>query len=151
MNNRIQGKVLRVLSDQDIVLDKGEEDGVNEGDYIAIVDEPISNIEFVRDGKDLGKLTTFKASLRITQVTANLSIASTYRMINVNVGGFGLGTTGAINFSQFASPPKTEKRIQKIESDQSINAKISKRTVRIEEGDAFLIVPKRIADSGFLL
>ena len=151
MNDKIQGKVLRVLSDQDIVLDKGEADGVKEGDYIAIIDNPSSGIDFVQNGKGLGKLTTFKASLRITQVTANLSIASTYRMINVNVGGLGLGVTGAASYSHLISPPREEKRIQKIEGSESVNAKMSKRKVSIEEDDVFWVVPKHIADSGFSL
>ena len=151
MSDKIQGTVLRVLSDQDVVIDKGQEDGVSEGDYIAISGDADSNLEFSENGKESGKLITFKASLRVTQVTDNLAIASTYRMVDVNVGGMGFGLTNSPGLAQLTSPPKHERRIQKIESNEKLDAQISQRKVKVENGDIFYVVPKHVADSGFLI
>lgn len=151
MNDKIQGTVLRVLSDQDVVIDKGHEDGISEGDYIAISSDSESNLEFSENGKKLGQLITFKASLRVTQVTDNLAIASTYRMVDVNVGGMGFSLTSSPGLAQLTSPPKREKRLQKIESNESLDAQISQQKIKVENGDLFYVVPKHVADSGFLL
>lgn len=151
MSDKIQGTVLRVLSDQDVVIDKGHEDGVSEGDYIAISGDTDSNVVFSEDGKNLGKLITIKASLRVTQVTDNLAIASTYRMVDVNVSGMGFGLTSPPGLAQLTSPPKHERRIQKIESSEKLDVQVSQRKIKVENGDIFYVVPKHVADSGFLL
>ena len=89
--NLIRGKVARILNARELVLNVGSKQGV-ELDMLFDVLDPAS--EDIRDPDTkavLGSVNHPKVRVKIAIVQENLSVARTYRVKNVNVGGTGLG------------------------------------------------------------
>jgi hypothetical protein len=69
----IKGKVIRILSPDSFIVDIGSKDGTKREMGLVIYEE--GQDIFGLDGKSLGKIEFVKASLRITHVQENFSVA----------------------------------------------------------------------------
>jgi hypothetical protein len=72
----ISGKIARILSDSEIVLNIGSQDGVEVGMEFVIYSEDDHIIDPVT-GEDLGALETVKGRVKVTHVMEKLSRAET--------------------------------------------------------------------------
>lgn len=149
MSDKIAGTVAKVLSDREVVLNRGAKDGVKIGDYIGIIDEEASKVPDPDTGDELGELTQFKTSLRITQLSESLSIASTYRVRRVNRGGLGMGMK-ALEMGRLLREPDWVDEPETMNVDPESMA-ANQGTPVVAVGDAFLVVDKDVADSGYML
>lgn len=146
MGDTIVGKVAKVLNDREVVLNRGRLDGVKEGDYVGIVDAQEFGIKDPDSDRDLGDIVRFKVALRVTQISDRLSIASTYKVSRVNVGGnFNYGALKA-----FQAPEWVE-RVERLTYEENSILPISPEESRIQVSDEFWVVEKEVADSGFAL
>ncbi|MGP6173648.1 hypothetical protein [Corynebacterium sp. A21] len=146
MATEIRGAVAKILSDQELVINKGTNDGIKEGDYVAVLPFAPETVEDPVSGDELGHLYRFKAALRVTQVSASLAIASTYKLRSVKVGGQGMGALG-ISFQ----PPKWIDEVESFDFDDSADVSDSQSSDALRVGDEFVVVPKRTADAGNML
>lgn len=149
MSDNIAGTVARILSDREVVLNRGAKDGVEVGDYIGIVDEEASKVTDPNTGESIGELTQFKTSLRVTQISESLAIASTYRVRRVNRGGIGVGLK-ALDMGRLLQQPEW------VEVPETMNVETHDKAAKEEApvvavGDEFRVVDKDVADSGYML
>lgn len=142
----IAGKVAKVLNDREIVLNKGRLDGVEVGDYVGIVDSQEFGIKDPESDDDLGDIVRFKVSLRVTQISDHLSIASTYKVSKVNVGG-------SFNFDSLRAfqAPEWVDRVERLSYGEDSALPVEPEDSRIQVSDAFWVVDKDVADSGYAL
>ena len=101
----IRGKVARILNLRDLALNIGSSSGVQMGMLFDVMDPKGENITDPDSGSVLGSIERPKVRVRITQVQEKLSVASTYRKKEINVGGtLDLGNFGAM--ATLLMPPK---------------------------------------------
>jgi hypothetical protein len=87
----IRGQVARVLTTRELVINRGNADGVGVGMRFAVLDPKADNIRDPETGEVLGSVSRPKVNVEVTRVEKRLSLAATYRTRRVNVGGQGAG------------------------------------------------------------
>ncbi|GLU50137.1 hypothetical protein [Nocardiopsis ansamitocini] len=128
MSNSISGKVVRILSEREMLINKGEEDGVDLDFVFVVLPKEIEVIEDPDTGEKLGGMRKVKLPLRVVKVSARMALLRTYRSETVNVGGSGVA------ISQLFSSPKWEKRVERI------NSGVDFEDDDIEPGDPVILV-----------
>ena len=100
----IRGKVARNLNSRELAINVGSADGVEVGMYFDILDPKGEDVKDPDSGEVLGSLDRPKVRVKVTKVQERLSVASTYKTYEVNVGGSG----GALSFglSNLLLPPQ---------------------------------------------
>lgn len=149
MSEAITGKVIRILNDREVVLNRGSLNGIQEHDYIGVVDPETENMKDPDTGEDLGSVRRYKVALRVSQVSDRLAIAATYKTKQVNVGGssdFGLGMLASIT-----TPPKLVTQVERLRLDERAAKPIGPSDSRVQEGDLFEVITEEIAESGFTI
>lgn len=140
--HRIQGLVTQIVSNREVILNRGTEHGLKRGSYVAVLDP---NTESVRDpetGDDLGGLRRIKAVLRVVDVAPKIALAQTFRTRRVRVGG-GMGMLGMANT---LAEPKYETRIETLQLDPQISTPISAEDSAIATKDPFEVVTAEEAE-----
>lgn len=150
MSDVINGKVIRILNDREVVLNRGSSDGIEEGLYIGIIDPDTENLIDPETGESLGGILRYKIALRITQVSERLAIASTYRTREVNVGGSGGLFSGAAVADIFA-PRKYVTEVERLRLAEDAAQPIGESESRVQTGDSFHTISKETAESGYTL
>jgi hypothetical protein len=145
----VAGAVAKILSDREVVLNRGAKDGLHIGDYVGIVDDEGSKVPDPETGEDIGELTKFKTSLRVTQVSDSLAIASTYRVRRVNRGGLGTGLR-ALDIGHMLKQPEWVEVPETMHVDDA-EALSGESAPAVSVGDRFIEVEKDVADTGFML
>lgn len=149
MSDKTVGMVARILSDREVVLNRGAKDGIQVGDYVGIVDKEASQITDPNTGEDIGELKHFKTSLRVTQISESLAIASTYRVRRINRGGIGVGLKG-LDMGNLLRQPEWVEVPETMNVDPESTA-ANQDASAVAVGDEFLVVDKDIADTGYML
>src|SRR2546425_9679519 len=93
-DNPIRGKVARILNSRELAINVGATDGVKVGMYFDVLDPKGEDIKDPDSGEVLGSLERPKVRVKVAKVQDHLSVASTYKTFEVNVGGRG----GAMDF-----------------------------------------------------
>ena len=86
----VRGKVAQVLNDREVAINRGANDGVEPGAKFNI----LSHSQEIKDpdtGETLGSIDRAKVAVRVTAVYDRLSVAETFDVRKVNVGGNGIG------------------------------------------------------------
>ena len=73
----IQGKVAAILNERDLVINRGESDGVSEG-MLFQVTQPDVPIKDPDSGIELGVLVRDKIKVRVVELHPHFSVAKTY-------------------------------------------------------------------------
>lgn len=87
MTNPIRGKVARVLDTRQLAINVGSSDGVVVGMYFDVLDPKGDDITDPDTGVVLGSIERPKVRVQIIKVHERLSVASTFRKKNTNIGG----------------------------------------------------------------
>ena len=100
----LRGKVARILDSRNLVINIGSQQGVKIGMYFDVMDPKGEDIRNPDTNEILGSIERPKVRIRITYTQDKLSVASTYKKKQVNIGGKG----GVINlgFAEYLMPPK---------------------------------------------
>lgn len=98
----ITGLVARILTSRELVINKGENDGVTVGMTFEVLDPKAEDIEDPATGEILGSVDRVKVEVRVTLVEARLAVAETFHSRKVNVGG----TATSAAFAHLFEPPK---------------------------------------------
>lgn len=84
----IEGKVARVVTTREVVINRGATHGVEKGMYFAIFDPRFTEIRDPDSGEPLGNIERRKAIVRVVEVFELMALAKTFRF---RVVGGGLG------------------------------------------------------------
>lgn len=78
-SNRIEGRVAQVLTDRELVINRGESHGVEVGMRFAILLDTGVGITDPETNESLGDIERPKTLVKVSQVREKLCVASTYR------------------------------------------------------------------------
>jgi hypothetical protein len=134
--NLIEGKVARVLTSRDLVLNRGAEHGVNEGMIFEVLDPEGSDIPDPDTGEVIGSVYRPKVRVRVEIVEPKLAVAKTYRKRRINVGG-----TGGIDISQMLSAPRWKVIPETFKSEDAEWERISEGQSIVKVGDPVRQIP----------
>jgi hypothetical protein len=87
LKDPIRGKVARILNSRELVLNVGIKDGVVLESLFDVLDPKGEDIIDPDTQEILGSLNRPKVRVMVTKVFDRLSLASTYRKHDVNIGG----------------------------------------------------------------
>lgn len=90
----VRGKIARVLSEREIAINRGSNDGVEIGMKFNVLDPESQEVRDPDTGEVLGCVERPKAPVKVTMVYDKLAVATTFRFRRVNVGGNGIGIGG---------------------------------------------------------
>lgn len=139
MTNLIRGKVARVLNSREIAINVGSEKGVDVGMHFDVLDPKYENIRDPDTNELLGSVERPKVRVQVIKVQEKLSIASTYRKKEINVGGTSF--TGI--FSEFLMPPDWRTKYETLKTEEQDWEDIDAKGSYVNVGDpvAQVILP----------
>ena len=144
-NDRIRGKVAEVVSDREVILNRGSDHGVNHGMYFAILDPDAVGITDPDTGESLGDIKVVKIVVRATDVAPKITLARTFRTRRVNVGGTGGLGLGAL--SRAMQEPDYVEQVEKLTLNRDSPRKIDPDDSVVGRGDPFeLATPEEVED-----
>lgn len=132
-DNPIRGKVARILNSRELAINVGATDGVKVGMYFDVLDPKGEDIKDPDSGEVLGSLERPKVRVKVAKVQDHLSVASTYKTFEVNVGGRG----GAMDFG-FANlllPPKYVTRTETLKTSEKTWEDLDETESYVKTGD----------------
>jgi len=141
MNDKkeIYGKVARILSSRELVLNVGQEDGVEVGMFFDILSPEGDEIRDPDSGEVLGSIRKPKVRVKISSVQERLSVAATFRKKIVNEGG----TATFAGFGEVARafiPPKMVERYETFKSDEAAWEQLDESESFVKIGDPAVCV-----------
>ncbi|MCY4450290.1 MAG: hypothetical protein OXE02_15750 [Chloroflexi bacterium] len=142
----VRGKVARVINSRQVALNVGEDNGVEVGMIFKILSLEGADIKDPDTGEVLGSVELEKIRVKVVEVRERLSIASTYRKRQVNVGGIGMGL--GLHRSNIFEPPKWETRFETLRSEEAPAESLSERDSHVKTGDVVVqILDINVEDS----
>ncbi len=136
MTEPIRGKVARVLNSREIVMNVGSTSGVSMGMYFDVIDPKAEDIRDPDTDEVLGSIDRPKVRVRVTKVKERLSVASTYREKQVNVGGTGLRLRG--DFSRVLMPPKWIMEHETLKTEEKTWEDLDEEESYVKTGDSIV-------------
>lgn len=86
----IRGVVARVINANRLVINRGFDHDVSEGDTFAVLRPTSEEIVDPETGETIGEIELEKVRVKVTEVHSKMSIASPYRKVVTGGGGFDL-------------------------------------------------------------
>lgn len=90
--NQIQGKVALVLTDRQLVINRGQNDGVEIGMQFAIMGNHQGEVRDPDSGETLGTVEVIKTIVKIVEVEERISLGKTFRTIKEGGGAFAMSS-----------------------------------------------------------
>ena len=137
MGEPVRGRVARILSSRELVINRGTDDGVSVGMRFAVLDPAGENIHDPATNEILGSLQRPKVQVEVTQAGPRISVAKTYRFSEVNVGGTGtsLGFLTMGSIARQLVPPRFEKRYETLKTKDANPEPLSEEESIVKVGD----------------
>lgn len=133
--DKIRGKVAEVVSDRELILNRGSEHGVEAGMFFSILNPNTIGITDPDSGEPLGGIRTVKIVVRAVEVAQKITLARTFRKRTVNVGGS--GSSALSSMADFLNPPKYVEQVEKLTIDKNAPRKIRPGDSLVDRGDPF--------------
>lgn len=133
MTELIRGKVARILNSREIAINVGAKRGVVAGMYFDILDPKGEDIKDPDTGEVLGSIDRPKVRVQITAVQDALSLASTFKKKQINVGGRGVLATQGL--SDLFLPPKFVTKYETLKTDEKTWEDLSEAESYVKTGD----------------
>lgn len=146
MTDAVQGKVARIVSDREVILNRGSADGVRQGMYFAVMDPNPVEVNDPETDLPIGSFKRVKITLIADQVSEHLTLATTFRTKTVNIGGGGAGSIGSVT-SIFGAPKYVE-RVEKLRVDPNHARPLDEEESIVQVGDPFETISKARAEAG---
>lgn len=145
-DDKITGKVARIVSDKSVVLNRGKLHGIKVGHYVGILDSHLQKIQDPDTHEDLGGIRVFKIALRVEQVSDRLCVASTYKTYRENHGGTGSSVMGAM---AMLTPPRWVEVQESLVIGENDARPIEAEESKVQEGDSFEVISEDEAENLF--
>ena len=140
MRSRLEGKVARVLNSREIVINLGLNNGIKPGMLFDVVDPKGEEIVDPETKEILGSLERPKVRVKVIAVHPKMSVASTYKTREINVGGS--GKSGIFAVEQATSilvhdllPPKWIKEIETLKTTEKTWEDLDSKDSYVKIGD----------------
>jgi hypothetical protein len=133
MAELIRGKVARILNSRELAINVGSKDGVIAGMYFDVLDPKGEDITDPDSGTVLGSIDRPKVRVQVTAVQEGLSVASTFKKRQINVGGSGIMSTQ--NLSNLFLPPKYVTKFETLKTDEKTWEDLSESQSYVKTGD----------------
>jgi len=88
----IEGRVAQILSDHELIINRGRKDGVMQGMHFSILIGESLEIKDPETGESLGALDRTKAKARVTEVHERFAVCE--RLDTIPVGGLRIAPAG---------------------------------------------------------
>lgn len=145
-NEPIRGKVARILNSRELAINVGNINGVVVGMYFDVLDPKGEDITDPDTGEVLGSIDRPKVRVQVTKVHERLSVASTFKKHQVNVGGsasvFDIG-----GLSELFMPPKYVTKYETLKTTEKTWENIDEQESYVKTGDPVVQVVAEI-DAG---
>jgi hypothetical protein len=133
MSERLRGAVAALLTDRELVINLGSEQGVVAGMKFAVLNRQGIDIKDPETEEPIGSVEVPKVIVEVARVEPRLSVARTFKKRQVNVGGKGLGALGMTNLFE---PPKWVDEWESLRTDQKPQIKeLPESASYVERGD----------------
>jgi len=134
-NGPIRGKVARILNSRELAINVGTNDGVVVGMRFDILDPKGEDITDPDTEEVLGSIDRPKARVQVVKVYGRLSVASTYKEHQVNVGGRGsnLGIGGGL--ADLFMPPKYVTKYETLKTTEKTWEDLEEKESFVKTGD----------------
>ena len=132
MTEPIVGKVARISSDRELIINRGSEHGVETGMIFRVKGADIE-VKDPDTQEVLGQVSRIKVLVRVEELSKRFCIARTFRSHTVNVGG--TYTSGLSSLSQMLQPPKFETRVETLRRDPASDTTMSAAQSVVSVGD----------------
>lgn len=136
----LRGKVARILTERQLVLNLGATKGVERGMVFKVIDPKGEDIKDPDTGEVLGSLGRLKVRVRVVDVKEEMSVASTYRSRRVNIGGTGDGMPDLSAFSRSLLPPRWVKEYETLSNEDRPWDEIEESQSFVKVGDPVIQV-----------
>jgi hypothetical protein len=140
MNNKelIKGKVAKILTSRDLVINKGSEDGIFVGMKFDVLDPKGENIIDPDSKEILGSVLRPKVRIEITSVQKRLSIGSTYKKETYNIGGS--ANFYLSDFARALRPPEWVTKYETLKTDEATWENLDEEESFVKTGDPVIEV-----------
>ena len=128
----IRGKVARILNSRELALNIGSEHGVGLDMLFDVLDPNSENIQDPDTGKVIGSLYRPKVRVKIVDVQEELSVASTYRSKQVNLGGSGQSIHA---WAALLAPPKWIREHETLKTEEATWEDLDEEDSYVATGD----------------
>lgn len=138
-NGPIRGKVARILNSRELAINVGTNDGVIAGMHFDVLDPKGEDITDPDTGEVLGSIDRPKVRVQVIKVYERLSVASTYKKNEVNVGGRGshLGVGG---LADLFMPPKFVTKYETLKTTEKTWEDLEEKESFVKTGDPVMQV-----------
>ena len=137
MSEPIRGKVASVINEREIAINVGTVNGVKVGMDFDVIDVHDEKIKDPDTEEVLGSIERPKVRVKVTHVQERLSVASTYKVESVNIGGDG-GLFGP--FSRSLMPPEWIKKHETLRAEDKAWSPLSEEDSYVKVGDPVIEV-----------
>jgi hypothetical protein len=137
MSNSIAGKVARILNSRELAINKGSIDGVKIGMLFDVLDPKGEDIIDPVSLEILGSIERPKVRVKIIKVQERLSVASTYKSREINVGGYAQDIS---RLSDLFKPPKYVKKFETLKTEETTWEDLEEQDSYVKTGDPVVLV-----------
>ena len=134
LSANITGKVAEIVSDRELILNRGSDHGVTKGMYFNILDTTTDSIKDPETGEILGGFKRIKISVVAVEVAEKITLAQTFRSKTVNLGGQGVGLSA---FAGAFMEPKYVERVETLKLDPAAPKPLGASESVVAVGDPF--------------
>ena len=131
MTKPIRGKVARILTSRDLVINVGSRSGVVVGMRFEVMDTKGQDVPDPDTGELLGSIERPKVRVEVSKVQERLSVATTYEKFSVNVGGTGVGAS----LSPLFMPPKWVTKFETLKTEEKTWEDLDEKDSYVKIGD----------------
>lgn len=131
---KITGKVAEIVSDRELILNRGSDHGVEKGMYFNVLDTTTDSIKDPETGEVLGGFKRIKISVVAVEVAERITLAQTFRSKTVNLGGSGSGFSAMTNM---LAEPRYVERVETLKLDPSAAKPLGASESVVSIGDPF--------------
>lgn len=128
----IRGKVARILSSRELALNIGLEHGVELEMLFDVLDATSEEIRDPDSGLVIGSLYRPKVRVKIVDVQEKISVASTYKTKNVNIGGSGVSLSA---WAAVLNPPRWVREYETLKTEEATWEDIEEDDSYVTTGD----------------
>jgi hypothetical protein len=131
----IRGKVARILNSRELVINVGSKAGVRAGMYFDVLDPKGEDIKDPDTKQVLGSLNRPKVRVQVIRVDELMSLASTYKKKELNVGGSGASLSFQTALADMLLPPKYVTRHETLKTAEKTWEDLEEAQSYVKTGD----------------
>jgi hypothetical protein len=132
--DRLTGQVARILSERELVVNRGTNDGVTLGMKLAVLNPNGADITDPVTGESLGSIDLAKVVVKVTQVHERVCVAATFRKWTTSGGP--LYNLSLMN--TLAQPPSTRRETLRLDDAEA--------AVELDEEDSYVRVGDKVIE-----